>query len=109
MLAKTLPSKTNNPTQSGFNPRPTKPNPTQPMSTTEDRNTTHAAVTRAFFRLTTAQVERELLANIATHYGISPDEAFDEVTNDDAEDLLDYITGDARNAAYVLMQRHGLR
>ena len=79
------------------------------MTTIEDRNTTNEAVTRAFFRLTDAATKRTVLKNIATHYGITPEEAFDEVTEEGAHDLCDYVTGPTRNAVYVLMQRHGLR
>lgn len=51
----------------------------------------------------------EILTNIATHYGISPEAAFDEVTADNAEHLLDYMVEPMRGATSVLMQAHGLR
>lgn len=50
-----------------------------------------------------------ILENIAKHYGISTQEAFSEVTDSEAEHLLDYMTEPARSAASVLMQKHGLR
>jgi len=49
-----------------------------------------------------------ILANIASHYGISSEDAFAEVTDKDAEHLLDYVTGSTRAATSVLIQRHGL-
>lgn len=79
------------------------------MTTTEDRNTTNAAITKAFFRIIAAPTKRIILTCIADHYGISTEEAFDEVTNDEAEDLCDYLTGSTRTATSALMQRHGLR
>jgi hypothetical protein len=83
---------------------------TTAMTTIEDRNTTAAAVTRAFFRLAGERVKKEVLATIAKHYGTTPEEIWDEVTEDGAEDLLDYIpAGGVRTAAHFLMQRHGLR
>ncbi len=34
-----------------------------------------------------------ILKNIADHYGISPLKAYNEVTGEDAENLIDYMTG----------------
>lgn len=80
------------------------------MIATEDRNTTNAAITRAFFRVTDALTKKKVLATIAKHYGTTPDVIWDEVTEDGAEDLLDYIpAGGVRAATHLLMQRHGLR
>lgn len=64
--------------------------------------------TIAFFRVTDAKTKAAILENIATHYGITSAEAEAEVTDTDAESLLDYITGPIRLATSVLMQRHGL-
>lgn len=50
-----------------------------------------------------------ILASIATHYGITPAEAFDEVADDKAENLLDYMVEPQRSATSVLMQRHAFR
>lgn len=50
-----------------------------------------------------------ILENIAKHYGISTQEAFSEVTDSEAEHLLDYMTEPARSAASVLMQAKGMR
>jgi hypothetical protein len=49
-----------------------------------------------------------ILDNIANHYGISRDEAFEEVVDDEAEHLLEYITGVERNATLILMKKYGL-
>lgn len=50
----------------------------------------------------------EILCSIANHYGISEQEAFDEVVDDEAEHLLDYMTGNQRAAASLLMKRHNI-
>lgn len=50
-----------------------------------------------------------ILESIAAHYGISVKKAFTEVTDDQAEHLLDYMVEPQRSAASVLMQSHGMR
>lgn len=65
-------------------------------------------LTRHFFQVTDAATKRDLLKNIADHYGITPQEAEAEVTDPEAEHLLDYVTGPMRAAAHVIMKRHGL-
>ena len=69
---------------------------------------THATRTRLFFALTDSKTEQAILSNVASHYGISNKEAYAELVDPDAENLLDYVTGSLRAAVYVLMQRHRL-
>ena len=69
---------------------------------------TNAQTNKAFLNATDAKTRAMILANIAAHYGITSSEAFEEVTDDEAEHLLDYVTGAERTATSVLMQRHGL-
>jgi len=69
---------------------------------------TNAATTKAFFIATNRATVNMVLDNIAAHYGISRADAFTEVTDVDAESLLDYVTGHARAATSVIMQKHGL-
>jgi len=72
-------------------------------------NTTTALHTTAkFLAIIDAATKAAILANIAKHYGITTDQAFAEVTDADAEHLLDYVTGSTRAATSALMQRHGL-
>jgi uncharacterized phage-associated protein len=68
---------------------------------------TNGQTTKAFFASTTRQTVNMILDNIAKHYGILRAQALDEVTDADAEHLLDYVTGPERAAAHVIMQRHG--
>lgn len=65
--------------------------------------------TAKFLAVIDAKTKAAILGNIANHYGITADEAYAEVTDPDAEHLLDYVTGPARQAASVLMQRHGMK
>ena len=57
-----------------------------------------------FLNATKVEIKNDILDNIALHYGITRAEAYDEVTNDEAEALLDYVTGPMRTAASVIMQ-----
>lgn len=45
-----------------------------------------------------------ILDNIANHYGITRLDAFEEVTDEDAESLMDYMTGNERDTAALLMK-----
>ena len=69
---------------------------------------TNAKKTMMFFAVTDTKTKGEVLANIARQYGISQEAALAEVTGDEAEHLLDYVTGPARGAVSVLMRRHNL-
>lgn len=51
---------------------------------------------------------KDILDSVAKHYGITPEEALVEVTNEDAEDLLEYLVEPCRSAVLTLIQRHGL-
>jgi hypothetical protein len=62
----------------------------------------------AFLAATDAATRRDVLNSIAQHYGITAQEALAEVTDPEAEHLLDYLTGSVRSAVSVLMQRHAL-
>ena len=66
----------------------------------------NAQMNKAFFAVIDAKTKTEVLLNISEHYGISKLEALEEVTSDDAEHLLDYVTGPMRAATSVLFQRH---
>lgn len=49
-----------------------------------------------------------MLYTIGGNYGITNEQALEEVTGPEAEHLLDYVTGQERGALYVLMRGHGL-
>ena len=69
---------------------------------------TNAERNIAFLAATDAATEHEVLEAIAIHYGIDNDAARAEVTDADAEHLLDYLVGPIRSAVSVLMRRRGL-
>lgn len=68
----------------------------------------NATITRKFFSLTNAETQQAVLENIAKHYGISMNEALAEVTDDEAESLLDYVTGPLRVKVLAIYLRHDL-
>lgn len=63
-------------------------------------------INRSFLESVDEKTKVGILNAIAKHYGISPEDAFEEVVFEDAEHLLDYLTGSIRSATSVLMQRH---
>lgn len=69
----------------------------------------NAQINTAFLGTVSAQAKSQILQSIATHYGVTADEIFEEVTDQEAENLLDYMTGPERLAASVLMQKYGFR
>lgn len=63
--------------------------------------------TAAFLAKIDSKSKAMILENIAKNYGISAQAALAEVTDSEAENLLDYMTEPARSAASVLMQKYG--
>ena len=80
---------------------------TQPI-TVRTTNQSNMNATIAFFSVTDSKTKNEILSAIAKHYGISQSEALEEVTGEEAESLLDYLTGSIRTATSLLMKRHGI-
>lgn len=62
-----------------------------------------------FLSVVEGETKAAILESIAGHYGITPEEAFAEVTDADAEHLLDYMVEPQRSATSLLMLRRGLR
>ncbi len=60
--------------------------------------------TLAFLNVIDPETRKDILTNIAEHYGITLSEAYDEITEPDAEHLLDYVTGPMRAAVSMLWQ-----
>jgi uncharacterized phage-associated protein len=69
---------------------------------------TNQAINKKFLSVTDAKTRDDVLSAVANHYGITKDAALEEITHDEAEHLLDYLTGPVRTAISVLMLRHGL-
>ena len=68
----------------------------------------NAQINRAFLAATDTKTTGEILESIAKHYGISTQDAFEEIVSDEAEHLLDYLVEPKRSAVSVLMRRHRL-
>jgi hypothetical protein len=52
----------------------------------------NAKFNKAFLNFTDAATRAAILQNIASNYGITKEEVYEELTSDDAEHLLDYLT-----------------
>ena len=65
-------------------------------------------ITKRFFSLTDSKTKSSILQAIGAHYGITEQAAEAEVTDPEAESLLDYLVGSVRTATHVLMKRHNL-
>ena len=68
-------------------------------------NNPYAIINSLFLSRADSQSKASIVSAIATHYGITADEAISEVTNEDSEHLLDYLTGAMRSATSLLMHR----
>lgn len=69
---------------------------------------TNQEINKQFFSVTDAKTTDEVLSAVASHYRISKTEAFAEITDENAEHLLEYLTGTVRDAISVLMRKHDL-
>jgi len=65
----------------------------------------NSEITIAFLNWLDLKTKNEILLNIANHYGISTQEAFEEVTDEEAESIMDYITGPTRAAIHLFFKR----
>ena len=62
-------------------------------------------VTNLFLKAVDLKTKNAILTNIANHYGITVNEAFEEITDSEAESLLDYVTGTTRAAVSLYFKR----
>jgi hypothetical protein len=65
--------------------------------------------TKAFLAAIDIESKNAILDSIAKHCGITREAAYDEVTDPEAEHLLDYMVAPFRLGASVLMQKHGFK
>ena len=63
---------------------------------------------KAFLAVIHPESKDAILLAIASHYEISKEEAFEEVAGEEAELLVEYLTGSIRTATSFEMKRHGL-
>ena len=69
---------------------------------------TNGQTTLTFLSLTDAETTTAILTAIASNYEIPEDEVLEEITDDDAENLLEYLPAPFRMAVKALMIRHRL-
>jgi hypothetical protein len=65
----------------------------------------HGPKNKDFLNSVTIALKTNLLSHIAAHYGIDNEQAFEEVTAENAENLYEYLQEPHRSEAYLLMQR----
>jgi hypothetical protein len=58
----------------------------------------------AFLAWLTPEARAEVLRSMAEHYGITPEKAREELEHEEAEPIVEYMTGGTRKAVSVLMQ-----
>lgn len=63
--------------------------------------------TTAFLATLDKKTKKMVLDNIANHYGIDHAAVLKEITHDEAEHLLDYVTGGERAAVHLFMKARG--
>lgn len=68
----------------------------------------HGEANAALLAAVDAKIKDAILANIANHYGIKPEQAMSEVTGEAAVSILDYVTGPMRAAVSMLRRQHGI-
>jgi hypothetical protein len=66
---------------------------------------TQGKVNEAFVSTLDNRTFLTVISNIANHYGISEDEALEEVCDNEAENIMDYITGSVRQSVSLLFNQ----
>ena len=71
----------------------------------------NAEINKKFLAAVDAKSKDMILSAIAKLYGYgeSAEEIYEELVGPGAENVLDYMVGAERAAAYVLYQRHGFK
>jgi len=64
--------------------------------------------TQVFLLSLSNELCNEILDNVAENYGITKEEAYQEITDPDAENLMDYITGEKRAAIHLVYKKFQL-
>jgi hypothetical protein len=58
-----------------------------------------------FLSRISAAMKADVLSNIANHYGITNQQAENEVIDEDAENIMEYITGSHRSAIHLIYKK----
>ncbi|RCV93923.1 hypothetical protein DU506_00615 [Vreelandella rituensis] len=62
-----------------------------------------------FLSTVDAKTKEMILQSIAKHYEVTVEQAYAEVSDAEAEHLLEYLVEPQRTATLALMRRHGYR
>ena len=65
----------------------------------------NAELNKAFLDDVDTAVREAILKSIGTHYGISLESVLEEVTQENAEHLCEYMVGPTRTATWVMMKK----
>lgn len=65
--------------------------------------------TIAFLKTLDEQTKDSILTNIANHYGCSNEKAYAEITDEDAECIMDYVTGSMRSCIHLYYKKFLIR
>ena len=67
---------------------------------------TNSEINKNFLNSITYDEKEVILTSIAQHYGIDEEAIYDELIDEEAENILDYMVEPLRLKAYALMQKH---
>lgn len=62
---------------------------------------------KRFLNSLNSKLKNLILEKISVHYGITSNEAFEEIIDSESEHILDYLTGETRTATSLLIKRIG--
>ena len=62
-------------------------------------------INEAFLLSLDGKTYQEIVGSMAKHYGITIDQATDELIDEEAENILEYLQGGARSRCSVLLQK----
>jgi hypothetical protein len=62
-------------------------------------------INEAFLWTLDGKTYGEIVGSVAKHYGITMEQATDELTDDEAENILEYLQGGVRNGCSALFQK----
>jgi len=58
-----------------------------------------------FLSRISSAMKADVLSNIANHYGITNEQAEEEVIDGEAENIMEYITGPQRSAIHLIYKK----
>ena len=76
------------------------------MTTTAQIN--NGKINELFLSTLDGKTYQEIVGSMANHYGITIDQATDELIDEDAENILEYLQGGVRRGCSALFQKFKL-